>query len=220
VTTGSVGDAVGILGTDWDPNPSTNRLVFTARTGNVWRGFEVSADGGAPIQLIYQDPGLDAHSLKFTVDGTSILLKRNAPFNNYSGNIFVADPQGGNVQPLTNLPGYAVDWPVQVFESGVPKIVYARFIQTYGSEWQLWKMNADGTCQVAITAIDGVRDGVRETYPVAPRGTVSAELEATILFTVEAGGATSIWKMRTDGSGDPVLVIEDATQGYWWVPPR
>ncbi|MCP4166749.1 MAG: SH3 domain-containing protein [Chloroflexi bacterium] len=64
-----------------------------------------------------------------------------------------------------------------------------------GDHWDIWRHNADGSGEFALTAPPGIRDA--PVHSVAP--TLSPDGK-TILFSTNRRGSWELWQMNTDGS--------------------
>ncbi|MFQ5530904.1 MAG: TolB family protein, partial [Gemmatimonadota bacterium] len=85
---------------DWHPDGS--RILFNVRVAGVWQLFSVAPDGTGLTQLTFGV--LDTHYARYNLDGTAIHAMRNTPFNGFSSEVWVGNPNGTGFIQLTSTP--------------------------------------------------------------------------------------------------------------------
>ncbi len=198
-----------IEGLDWHRDGS--KLIFAVRRDDpeqIWKIFQVNNDGTGFAQLTVGP--LDAVFPRYSLDATQIYMQRNTPFNGFTSEIYLSDPNGTNMTRLTFSANGSTTGasriPAEGIENGIPRVFFAR--DSGFNRGQIYSMNTDGSGQQNIS-----NNSFNETWPMQARG---VENEMIFMSNRSGDGIFNVWKMNVDGSNAVQLTTVGGTNPSWW----
>jgi TolB protein len=184
-------------------SPDGQRLLFTTDRDGDPEIYVVQADGSNPLRLTYA-PGRDAHAC-FSRDGRRIVFQ-SPRANGVDTNLYLMQPDGSDVRPLTGLRGFA----------GVPtcspddQLIAFQWRPTSDFDdqetWRLCVLPAAGGEPRVISA-GAANDQVPNWSPDGRR----------LLFYSDRSGRDQLYTCAPDGGDVQPLVVSafNDTAGAW-----
>jgi len=187
----------------------------TAGTLNIWK---VKTDGTGLVALTTEDgTGKDSTEPRVSPDGTTVLFtsEMDVALNpSSSTNIWEMATDGTGKTALTINTAAAYDSKNAHYSTDGTEIAFASKMNVNGSaasSFNIWKMHADGSSQVALTEINAAaKDSVNPHF--SPD---DLKIAFESLMDVEGLSSLSnnIFVLHSDGTGTPVAVTQNALAG-------
>jgi Tol biopolymer transport system component len=163
-------------------SPNGSMIVYDVGEDDslqIWIGNAAPGTGHDPQPLTFP-PGISRNA-SFNANGTRILFESN---RDGDFDLYLMDPDGGNVVPLANAPGDDVDASWSPVGS---QIVFAN--QT-GASSDLWMINSAGTIRTPFLV-----------NPVSDWQPVFTSDGAAVVFASDRDGTPDIFHVNVDGTG-------------------
>ncbi len=181
-------------------SPTQQEIVYVSYRDGTPKTFLFNLETGREEALFEITQDAESYSARFTPDGTRVVTTVSVRGNS---DIHMYDLRTQRLNRLTREPSIEVE---PSMDPTGQRIVFTSD-RSGGGNRQLYVMNADGSNPQRISRGDG-----RYGTPVwSPRGDL-------IAFTKQARGLFSLGVMRTDGSGERILVETFKIDRPTWSP--
>jgi Tol biopolymer transport system component len=132
-----------------------------------------SAAGTTPVKITQGSPGADAcpDRVRWSPDGTLLLLHMTGGSDNGSDNVYVIRPDGTGLVALTQIPentpspsgdGMVLATGAAFSPVWSPDSKYVAYVRYDGNAFGLWVMRADGSGATQVGAPAGLATGIIE----------------------------------------------------------